>query len=123
VLGQHIAWPEADLRCGLCDGVEMARRGVGSGQRPGTLLPAAIISNKHMAANRNAAQHGFALSTLPKDRIYPLPNNGFGTRQRSIQISASNSTRKGRARYGVQAFCLLSAESRLLPEQSNGQLK
>jgi hypothetical protein len=27
VLGQQIARPEAHLRCGLCDGLEMARRG------------------------------------------------------------------------------------------------
>jgi hypothetical protein len=27
VLGQQIARPEANLRCSVCDGVEMARRG------------------------------------------------------------------------------------------------
>jgi hypothetical protein len=42
VQGQQIARPEARLRCGLCDGVEMARRGwEGSGpaspRRAGTL--------------------------------------------------------------------------------------
>jgi hypothetical protein len=30
VLGQQIARPEAPLRCGVCDGLEMARRGWGS---------------------------------------------------------------------------------------------
>jgi hypothetical protein len=30
VLGQQIARPEADLRCSVCDGVEMELRGAGS---------------------------------------------------------------------------------------------